>query len=71
MPESYANQPIVFNTVAYQAAANTQYQYQVLNNLPTRFASNYERMLYLQGRQNQASCGVPKRVLTQQVKPNT
>ena len=70
MPD-YASQAPVFNTVAYQAGANTQYQYQVVNNVPIRFASNYERMLYLQGKQNQASCGVPKQVLITQTKRNT
>jgi hypothetical protein len=66
MPVPPQYQPIIFNSVAYQAAANTEYQYQNINNPivngvmpPRRFASNYERMLYLQGRQNQASCGVP------------
>jgi hypothetical protein len=28
----------------------------------TIFKSNYERMQYLLGRQNQASCGVPRKI---------
>jgi len=30
----------------------------------TIFKSNYERMQYLLGRQNQASCGVPRKIFT-------
>ena len=63
---------IIFNSVAYQNSANTVYQAknaqvvastngtlgkQATGN-PT-FKSNYERMQYLLGQQNQASCGVP------------
>ena len=64
--------PIIFNSVAYQNCANTIYQ--AKNVILTKsqngtlgssatgnpiFKSDYERMLYLSGRQNQASCGVP------------
>jgi hypothetical protein len=66
---------IIFNNVAYQNSANTVYQSlastvaastngtlgNAANGQPT-FKSNYERMQYLLGRQNQASCGVPKRL---------
>uniref|UniRef100_A0A6C0AMK4 Uncharacterized protein n=1 Tax=viral metagenome TaxID=1070528 RepID=A0A6C0AMK4_9ZZZZ len=63
---------IIFNSVAYQNSANVVYQgknalvaastngtlgKQATGN-PT-FKSNYERMQYLLGQQNQASCGVP------------
>jgi len=58
MPVPRQYQPIIFNSVAYQAAANTQYQNKVAV-APRQFSSDYERMLYLHGRQNQASCGVP------------
>jgi hypothetical protein len=64
--------PIIFNNVAYQNGANTVYQSKVIdlaalttgtrvapNGNPV-FKSNAERMQYLMGRQNQASCGVPK-----------
>jgi hypothetical protein len=67
--------PIIYNSVAFQNSANTVYQAknaqvaastngtlgkQATGN-PT-FKSNFERMEYLLGQQNQASCGVaPKR----------
>lgn len=67
--------PIIFNNVAYQNAANMVYQSknaQVVASTagtlgktatgnPT-FKTSYERMQYLLGRQNQASCGVPKKI---------
>jgi hypothetical protein len=68
---------IIFDNVAYQNAANSVYQSK--NNLVAAstagtlgskatgnpiFKSNSERMQYLLGRQNQASCGVPKRVFS-------
>jgi hypothetical protein len=69
--------PIIFDNVAYQNAANTVYQSKnttitaatngTLGNKATGnpiFKSNYERMQYLLGRQNQASCGVPKKTFT-------
>jgi hypothetical protein len=64
--------PIIFNSIAYQNSANVVYQAknatvtastngtlgkQATGN-PT-FKSNYERMQYLLGQQNQAGCGVP------------
>lgn len=64
--------PLVFNSVAYQNSANTVYQAKnailtasqagTLGTTATGnpiFKSDYERMQYLLGRQNQASCGVP------------
>ena len=64
--------PIIFNNVAYQNGANTVYQSKVTdlaalttgtrvapNGNPV-FKSNAERMQFMMGRQNQASCGVPK-----------
>jgi hypothetical protein len=63
---------IIFDSVAYQNSANVVYQ--AKNALVTSstngtlgkqatgnptFKSNYERMQYLLGQQNQASCGVP------------
>jgi hypothetical protein len=55
--------PIVFNTVADQANANTIYQSLILavGTGPKQFKSDYERMQYLLGRQNQAYCGAPVR----------
>ena len=67
--------PITFNTIAFQNGANTIYQAKAAtvaaskagtlgnaaNGQPT-FNSDFERMQYLLGRQNQASCGVPKKV---------
>jgi hypothetical protein len=67
-------EPINFNTVAFQNAANTIYQAKVstvtaskagtlgnaANGQPT-FKSDFERMQYLLGQQNQASCGVRKK----------
>ena len=65
---------IIFDNTGYQNAANTVYQNKVtlltaskngtLGTLGTGqpiFKSNYERMQYLHGRQNQASCGVAKK----------
>ena len=64
--------PIIFDSVAYQNSANVVYLAknplviastngtlgkQATGN-PT-FKSGYERMQYLLGQQNQASCGVP------------
>jgi hypothetical protein len=68
-------EPIITNTVAFQNAANTIYQAKLAtvtasragtlgnaaNGQPT-FKSDFERMQYLVGRQNQASCGVRKKV---------
>ena len=63
---------IIFDSVAYQNSANVVYQ--AKNTLVTAsqngtlgkqatgnptFKSAYERMQYLLGQQNQASCGVP------------
>jgi len=58
--------PIIFDNVATQAAANSVYQYwQITQGAgPKQFSSNAERMQYLLGRQNQASCGVPKKAFT-------
>jgi len=65
---------IIFDSVAYQNSANTVYQAknalvvastngtlgkQATGN-PT-FKTSYERMQYLLGQQNQASCGVAKK----------
>lgn len=64
--------PIIFNSIAYQNSANVVYQAknalvvastngtlgQQATGNPT-FKSAYERMQYLLGQQNQASCGVP------------
>jgi hypothetical protein len=65
---------VIFDSVAYQNSANTVYQAKNAQVLAaTRgtlgsqatgnpiFKSGYERMQYLLGRQNQASCGVPKK----------
>lgn len=68
---------IIFNSVAYQNSANTVYlakNAQVVASTngtlgkqatgnPT-FKSNYERMQYLLGQQNQASCGVPAKAFS-------
>jgi len=66
--------PVIFNNVAYQAGANSVYE--SLNATVTAarngtlgtaasgkpiFKTNAERMQYLLGRQNRASCGVPKK----------
>ena len=62
---------IIFDSVAYQNSANVVYQSKVstvtastngtlgkqATGNPT-FKSNYERMQYLLGQQNQANCGV-------------
>jgi hypothetical protein len=67
---------IIFNNVAYQNAANTVYQAKNLDytsaisgiraapNGNPIFKTNAERMQYLMGRQNQASCGVPRKTFT-------
>ena len=68
---------IIFDSVGYQNSANTVYQAKkdqvaaatngTLGKNGTGnviFKSSYERMQYLLGRQNQASCGVPSRVFT-------
>lgn len=66
------SQPIIFNTVAYQAGANVVYQNtnttvtqatagtRIENIGAPIFKSNAERMQYILGKQNQAGCGVPK-----------
>jgi len=54
---------IIFANVPNQANANTIYQ-SWINAVGTgakQFKSDYERMQFLLGRQNQASCGVPKK----------
>jgi len=69
--------PIIFDSVAYQNSANTVYQSKnatvsaatngTLGKQATGnpiFKSNAERMQYLLGKQNQASCGVPKKTFT-------
>ena len=69
--------PIIFDKVAYQNAANSVYQSKnstvtaatngTLGKQATGnpiFKSNAERMQYLLGRQNQASCGVPKKAFS-------
>jgi hypothetical protein len=66
---------IIFDSIAYQNSANTVYQAKNAQLTASRngslgsqatgnpiFKSNSERMQYLLGRQNQASCGVPKKV---------
>ena len=68
--------PIIFNTPDVQNAANTVYQNKLDQVTAARngtlsatqatgtvlFKSNFERMQYLLGQQNQASCGVaPKK----------
>jgi len=68
---------IIFDSVSYQNSANTVYQAKrnqvaaatagTLGSQATGnviFKSGYERMQYLLGRQNQASCGVPKRTFS-------
>jgi hypothetical protein len=65
---------IIFDSVAYQNSANTVYQAKNAQVLAATagtlgpqatgnpiFKSSYERMQYLLGRQNQLSCGVPKK----------
>jgi len=65
---------IIFDSVAYQNSANTVYQAKNAQVLAATagtlgsqatgnpiFKSSYERMQYLLGRQNQSSCGVPKK----------
>lgn len=55
--------PIVFGNVGNQANANTVYQSWInaVGSGPKQFKSDYERMQFLLGRQNQANCGVPAR----------
>lgn len=68
---------VIFDSVAYQNSANTVYQAKNAQVLAATagtlgsqasgnviFKSGYERMQYLLGRQNQQSCGVPKRVFS-------
>ena len=68
---------VVFDSLAYQNSANTIYQAKreqvaaatagTLGKTATGntiFKSNYERMQYLLGRQNQASCGVPAKTFS-------
>jgi hypothetical protein len=69
--------PIVFNTIEYQNSANTVYEAKKATLLASQqgtlgsaangrpiFKSDYERMQYLAGRQNRASCGVePKKFI--------
>ena len=66
--------PVVFNTTSYQAGANSVYE-SLKNTVAAAtagtlgtaasgrpiFKSNAERMQYLLGKQNTASCGVPKK----------
>lgn len=72
--ETQQYSPIIFNSVAYQNSANTVYQAKnaillksqngTLGNTATGnpiFKSSAERMQYLLGRQNQASCGAPRK----------
>lgn len=67
--------PVVFNSVAYQNSANTVYQAKNAILLKSQngtlgttatgntiFKSDYERMQYLFGRQNQAGCAPPAKV---------
>ena len=66
------NQPIIFETVAYQNAANTIYEATAstitasVNGTRTQnigapiFKSDYERMQFLLGKQGAGGCGVPK-----------
>ena len=66
--------PVIFNSVAYQAGANSVYESLNATVSAARngtlgtaatgqpiFKTNAERMQYLLGRQNRASCGVPKK----------
>jgi len=66
--------PIVTDTVAYQNSANSVYESMKATVLASKngtlgaagdgqptFKSDRERMLYLHGRQNRASCGVAKK----------
>lgn len=68
---------IIFDSVAYQNSANMVYQAKkdqvaaaTNGTLGTKgagnviFKSSYERMQYLLGRQNQASCGVPNKTFS-------
>ena len=65
---------IIANSVGYQNGANTIYQANAANvaaaaagtlsspNGNPRFKSDYERMQYLLGSKNQASCGVARKL---------
>jgi hypothetical protein len=69
--------PVIFNTVSYQNSANTVYEAKkdtllasqtgtlgtAANGQPT-FKSDYERMQYLAGKQNRASCGVKPKIFS-------
>jgi hypothetical protein len=68
---------IIFNSVAYQNSANMVYEAKkaqvtdatrgTLGSNATGnpiFKSSYERMQYLLGRQNRASCGVPDKIFS-------
>jgi hypothetical protein len=68
--------PIIFNNVGYQNAANTVYEAtktdltnsvsgtRVAPNGNPIFKSNAERMQYMMGRQSRASCGVSAKSFT-------
>jgi hypothetical protein len=64
--------PVIFDTVAYQNSANMVYESKKAALLASQngtlgtsgngqpiFKSDYERMQFLAGKQNRASCGVP------------
>jgi len=57
--------PIIFETVAVQAGADSVYQYWANQGtataVPRQFKSQTERIQYILGQQKQASCGVGKR----------
>ena len=57
---------IIFNSLANQNGANVIYQNRQQYAVPKQFKSDYERMQYETGKQQQASCGVPgpKKVTT-------
>ena len=57
---------IIYNSLANQNGAGTIYQNRQQYAVPKQFKSDYERMQYETGRQQQASCGVPgpKKVTT-------
>jgi hypothetical protein len=68
---------IIHSSIAFQNSANTVYQAKnaelaaaTAGTLGTKatgnviFKSSYERMQYLLGRQNQAGCGVSRRVFS-------
>ena len=69
--------PVVFNTVAYQNSSNMVYDAKNATLVASQngtlgesgngrpiFKSDYERMQYLAGRQNRASCGVKPKVFS-------